>query len=305
MHAKIVIKCSIFLAVLLTSFSISYAELYSGGPWRGRVIDADTKEPIEGAVVVAIWKREYDTPAGGSSRFHDAKETLTDEGGRFEIPAYRVSGDNKSLWREKDLQGNIALNLFIPGPTISGPDFIIYKPSYGNYPRQDELGIYPIEDGSKVEYQEFHKEIVKGQEIEWVKKRTKTFPEGLAYVGKRCKSKIDAMAKALPFGFGSFFISMERAKDMIERLEIPLDCPDNGEPIPDSMHGFRDDTIDPLHSNKGGFTIIELPKLKTREERKKAHWVSPPSEARKLLPILHRLLDDEYNYLFPNNSRSR
>jgi len=289
------------------SFSISYAEIYSGGPWRGRVIDADTKEPIEGAVVVAIWRREYDgiPDAGAATFLHDVKETLTDKSGQFEIPAYRETGENKSLWREKDLKGWGGATLFIPGPTINEPDFIIYRPSYGNYPRQHELLIYPIDQGSKVEYQEFHKDIVKGQEIEWAKKKTKTFPEGLAYYGKRCKSKVDAMAKTLPFRFGVIFIPMEKAKERIERLEIPLDCPDIGEPIPESMHGFRDDTVAPLHGNKGGYTIIELPKLKTREDRKMAR-PSPPSEAGvSVLPLLNNLMDEEYEYLFPEKSRRR
>ena len=47
-----------------------FAALYCGyaeaaGPWRGRVIDAETKEPVQGAVVVASWERVWRTPAGG------------------------------------------------------------------------------------------------------------------------------------------------------------------------------------------------------------------------------------------------
>ena len=27
----------------------------AAGPWKGRIVDIETKEPIEGAVVLAVW----------------------------------------------------------------------------------------------------------------------------------------------------------------------------------------------------------------------------------------------------------
>lgn len=53
---------------------------------RGRVIDADTREPIQGVVVVAGWSRSYPTPAGDIFKYGDRHETLTDEKGEFLIP---------------------------------------------------------------------------------------------------------------------------------------------------------------------------------------------------------------------------
>lgn len=304
MGAKTFIKCFIFLTILLMSFSISYAELYSGGPWRGRVIDADTKEPIEGAVVVAVWERRYDCGFNNPTYFQEAREVLTDKEGRFEISAY-TENRGKLFWRAQDKLNDSTSLLICTGPEIREPNFIIYKPSYDCYRDfrcSSALHIYPIGPGpSKVEYHEEHKEMYKGREVvAWAKKKTKTFPEGLVYYGTRCKSKIDALEKTLSFKFGSFFIPIENAKERAEKLDIPLDCPDNGEPIPGSMHGFRDDTISPLHKS-GGYIIIELPKVKTwieRIERHEAVHIDVPNPD-KILPNLMRILKEEDDYLQP------
>lgn len=56
-------------------------------PYKGRIIDADTSEPIEGVVVLGEWDREYPTPAGAVHRYYDARETVTDKNGDFEIPS--------------------------------------------------------------------------------------------------------------------------------------------------------------------------------------------------------------------------
>jgi hypothetical protein len=55
------------------------------GPYRGRVIDADTREPIEGVVVLGVWDREYPGAGGAVHQYYDAMETVTDKNGDFEI----------------------------------------------------------------------------------------------------------------------------------------------------------------------------------------------------------------------------
>jgi hypothetical protein len=60
--------------------------IYIDGPYSGRVIDAETKEPIEGAVVLVIWEMSTCTPGGGVSIYYDAKETITDKNGEFRVP---------------------------------------------------------------------------------------------------------------------------------------------------------------------------------------------------------------------------
>ena len=76
------------LLILLTSSCVS-AVRYEG-PYKGRVIDADTGEPIEGVVILGVWNKEYPTPGGAVHKFHDARETKTDKNGEFSIQGMGV-----------------------------------------------------------------------------------------------------------------------------------------------------------------------------------------------------------------------
>jgi len=109
--SKILIKL-IILFFLIASISTAYAGLiYSKPEFRGRVIDAETKEPIEGAVVVALYYNYplFSGPGGPSAYVFHAQETLTDEKGIFYIPSYS------------------RLTLYFRDVDV---DFIIFKPGY-------------------------------------------------------------------------------------------------------------------------------------------------------------------------------
>lgn len=105
----------LFLAVLLAPIP-SYASwlIYHKPEFHGRVIDAETREPIEGAVVVvSYFKGTVSIPEFRTSVI-DVKETLTDKNGEFHIPSYATIIQPLSIeW---------------------SADFIVYKPGYGNYP---------------------------------------------------------------------------------------------------------------------------------------------------------------------------
>ena len=108
-------KKLIFLVILSLSFISTTGCAIEMGPWHGKVIDAKTKQPIEGAAVVAVFGK--DCPALGSGPveyFYDAKETLTDKNGDFYIPVFRSI-------------------TFICG--IRFPEFTIFKPGYGSFPQ--------------------------------------------------------------------------------------------------------------------------------------------------------------------------
>ena len=61
--------------------------LYTGGPYRGQLVDAETRQPLEGAAVLFYWRKNVYGGAGGPVKYPlDAKEVLTDEEGRFYIP---------------------------------------------------------------------------------------------------------------------------------------------------------------------------------------------------------------------------
>ena len=82
-------KLIVFVVFGLILFSASLTSALPSGPWKGRIIDIETKEPLEGAVVLAVWMRAYRTPAGDNTYYYNSKEVLTDKDGRFEIPSYK------------------------------------------------------------------------------------------------------------------------------------------------------------------------------------------------------------------------
>lgn len=73
------------LSFILLFFS-GCAPLRIDGPYKGKIIDAQTSQPIEGVVVNANWHRVYPNVAGSSSTYYDTRETLTDKNGEFRVP---------------------------------------------------------------------------------------------------------------------------------------------------------------------------------------------------------------------------
>jgi len=98
----------VFITCIFAAGVWSHAGASEFGPFIGRIIDADTKEPIEGVVVLIEW-RESHMFAG--STFYDARETLTDKKGDFYIP--RIWVFNPLVWLRAEA------------------DVIIYKSGYG------------------------------------------------------------------------------------------------------------------------------------------------------------------------------
>jgi hypothetical protein len=125
----IVKKSVIFIILTIVLWfaysTTAYAWLYYSKPeFRGRVIDAETKQPIEGTVVVVLYEKwEFGGPGGGNTLPMDAKETLTDKNGEFNFPSYRTLIG--PLSRENDVS------------------FIIYKPGYMSL---DGMGIISFPD---------------------------------------------------------------------------------------------------------------------------------------------------------------
>ena len=58
-------------------------------PYEGKVIDADTKEPIKGAAVLAIYHFEIFGIAGADWHVKDGQDTVTDENGEFKLSRKR------------------------------------------------------------------------------------------------------------------------------------------------------------------------------------------------------------------------
>lgn len=101
-----------FMLTSSGSLASSASLYYSDGPWKGNVIDAETKEPIEGAVVLAVWQKIYPSPTGNQSYFFDAVETLTNKEGQFLIKEFK------------------AINILPVIRWLDGPWFTIFKSEY-------------------------------------------------------------------------------------------------------------------------------------------------------------------------------
>jgi hypothetical protein len=81
------------LGVIFSGLFVWTATVEAGyrGPFEGRVIDAETRQPIQGAVVFMEWSLGTPTAAGRVDEFYDAAEVLTDKNGYFSI-------EKKSSW---------------------------------------------------------------------------------------------------------------------------------------------------------------------------------------------------------------
>ena len=58
------------------------------GTYRGRVLDAGTRHPLAGVVVVAVWRRDRVVPLGNRSEHYAAREALTNENGDWSMEAH-------------------------------------------------------------------------------------------------------------------------------------------------------------------------------------------------------------------------
>lgn len=131
MMKHIVCMSLIVILILLGLITKSNAGgwlIYYKPELKGKVLDVETKEPIEGAVVVAVYHKSAIRLAPESiSIIKHIKETLTLKDGTFSIPAY--------------------LSLTEPLSFDFRVTFIIFKPGYGRFPgyQATPSGIKPID----------------------------------------------------------------------------------------------------------------------------------------------------------------
>lgn len=104
--------------ILITLFLVLIYEATCNASWlifhkpefRGKIVDIETHEPIEDAVVVAIYRKEQMGIGDSVDIDLDARESLTDRNGEFVIPSY-----------------NTFINPFSRSIQVQ---FIIFKPGY-------------------------------------------------------------------------------------------------------------------------------------------------------------------------------
>ncbi|PJA83522.1 MAG: hypothetical protein CO147_01295 [Nitrospirae bacterium CG_4_9_14_3_um_filter_44_28] len=117
------LKMFLLLLIVLTAFT-GCAVVHTYGPYYGKVINSETKEPLEGVAVLAVYYTEQHGPAGSVKHYADAQETVTDKNGEFKIPA-----NTATTFRP--------LQSFEPWAW-----FAIFKPGYGCYPKHK--GVKPM-----------------------------------------------------------------------------------------------------------------------------------------------------------------
>jgi len=113
---KMKVVCKIIFSVLALLLISGCAITHQYGPYMGQVVDKETNEPLEGAVVFLRIFTEYPTPGGPVSVFADALEVMTDKAGEFTIPSHRVWSFRPVSWWDKVAHA------------------IVFKPGYGAFP---------------------------------------------------------------------------------------------------------------------------------------------------------------------------
>jgi len=101
------------LLIALTALT-PFAPADAAGPWQAQVVSAETKQPLDGVLVLAWWTRHVRSFGGFSEDYRDSQEVLTDKDGRFTI---------ESRWF-------FSLN---PLVFFRGPFVAMFKPGYGDY----------------------------------------------------------------------------------------------------------------------------------------------------------------------------
>ncbi len=157
--------------------------------FKGKVIDAETKEPIEGAVVAAIYAVGIFAIIDSGSARVDVQETLTDSNGEYNIPS----------------------NFFLHWPLSLGSPttFIIFKPGYGAYSGNYSFLIYPVKEKLRV--------LKEGISI------TKDM-EGIVFK-KRMTDEDEIKAYLKKFGGNeSPFIPLKNPFEKVRNLDLPFDA---------------------------------------------------------------------------------
>lgn len=111
----ITILTILLLLVVVAPAHAFWWMVYHKPAFKGKVIDAETKEPIEGAVVVAVYnKSTIGLGAGTLSSVINVREALTDKEGMFRISSYTT--------------------IIQPFSVEDEAIFIILKHGYGSFP---------------------------------------------------------------------------------------------------------------------------------------------------------------------------
>ncbi len=114
-----VIITVVLAALLIAMSACTITNKY--GPYYGRVVDKETKQPIEGAAVLFVFYTASFSVGGPVYHYADAIETTTDRNGEFRLAAHRIVATG--ILQRWDEYENVT----------------IFKPGYGCYPTHPDV----------------------------------------------------------------------------------------------------------------------------------------------------------------------
>src|SRR2546422_11208690 len=91
-------KSALLALLSMVCLLASRSRAEAAGPWQAQVVSAETKQPLEGVVVLAWWTRHVRSFGGPSEEYRDSHEALTDKDGRFRIPSRWVFSLNPLMF---------------------------------------------------------------------------------------------------------------------------------------------------------------------------------------------------------------
>lgn len=127
------------------------------GTYHGTVVDAETKAPLEGAVVAVIWHRKPLVSMNGPHYFHRAREVLTDAEGKFAVDA------------------SPGIDWFPFTYVVREPRVVIFKPGYGSFPvaHVSPLVVMRFGEQHQLNVVELNHELLKGAVVALPKLKTR------------------------------------------------------------------------------------------------------------------------------------
>lgn len=264
---KYIIGFFIFISILIFNISTSYAiwPIYHKSDFKGKVIDAETKEPIEGAVVVVVYNKiTYAIIEKGTDAIK-AKETLTDKNGEFNFPSYTT--------------------LIAPLSGEHYASFLIYKPGYKD---SVEFTVWALPEGLVYPTYKFSAILKKRVDDNWRQKfeeYLKTIPEK----DRERKHRLDATNYIQLY---RAVLPMKNSKERLQNLDIPFfQIPDDVD-VESIKWDYRFDS-DYEIDEESNYKLLGLKKTKTKEERLRAMPSSPTDFRSKELPLLYKAINDE------------
>lgn len=140
MSNKISAVVLFILLFLLFNPPLSHAWLiYHKPAFHGKIIDTETKEPIEEATIRIIYFKEVFGFADSASMYLDEKEVLTDKHGEFYVPPYRTIILNPLAW----FGGDSTFEVYKSG-------YAGYSGSTGRWTEYQVLELRKIKPGERI-----------------------------------------------------------------------------------------------------------------------------------------------------------